>query len=118
MGGLRAGVVEPERQEQFLDRDVPVQQHVMGVPHHPHAAAAHGGQQPVAPADKTALPFGGAPRGGAADRSLTLWHRGDHTEQAICRHRLGPQFTLAPQDLPNGPCELHRLSEVDDDITV
>ncbi|GGO18886.1 hypothetical protein GCM10010116_38010 [Microbispora rosea subsp. aerata] len=87
MGGLSPGAVEAERKQQFLDRYIPVEQHVVGVPHHPHAAAADGGQQPVTPTDETSLPFGCAPRGNAVHRSLTLWHRGDHTEQAIGRHR-------------------------------
>ncbi|GLW20375.1 hypothetical protein Mame01_04180 [Microbispora amethystogenes] len=117
MRRLGARLVEPERQEQFLHRDVAVEQHVVGVPHHPHAAAAHRGQQPVTPPDETALPVGNAGRG-APRGSLTLWHRGDHTEQAIGRHRKGPQFTLDPQDPPSGPCELLRISETDDDITV
>ncbi|GAA3418744.1 hypothetical protein GCM10018952_55500 [Streptosporangium vulgare] len=41
VGSLGARVVESVGEDQLLDRDVPVEQDVVRVPHHAHAATAH-----------------------------------------------------------------------------
>ncbi len=85
---LLARLVEAEGQDQLLDRDVAVKEHVVGVPDHAHATTADRREQAVAPAHQPSLTLWRDP--GVAQGALTLGHGGRPPERAIGRHTAVP----------------------------